>query len=113
MSVSAMADITGNWLSQKNEEGKQITVKIYNCGEQICGTITDIHNSDNKEIIGIEIIEDMKKKHDTYYRGGRIYAPDTEKWYNSKINVIDANTLKVSGCVAFICRDQVWTRTGS
>ncbi len=111
-SVPAFADITGNWLSEKNDEGKQISVEIYNCGENICGKITDVHNSENTSVIGTEIIEGMQKKSDTRYTGGRIYAPDTEKWYKSKIKVNDADTLKVSGCVAggIICRGQIWTR---
>ena len=111
-SFPAYADITGSWKSEKNEEGKQISVEIYNCGEQICGRITDVHNSENTQIIGTEIIEGMQQKSDTKYTGGRIFAPDTEKWYKSKIKVKDENTLKVSGCVAggIICRGQVWTR---
>jgi len=109
---SAFADITGNWLSEKNEEGKQISVEIFNCGEKICGKITAVHNSDNTSIIGAEIIKDMNKKSDTKYSGGKIFAPDTEKWYKSKISVKDTDTLKVSGCVAggLICRGQIWTR---
>lgn len=111
-SLPAFADITGSWKSEKNDEGKQISVEIYNCGDNICGRITDVHNSDNTKIIGTEIIEGMKQKSGTKYSGGRIYAPDTEKWYKSKIKVKDDNTLKVSGCVAggIICRGQVWTR---
>lgn len=112
LSFSAMADITGSWLSEKNDEGKQISVEIYNCGELICGKITDVYNSDNTSIIGTEIIEGMNKKSETKYAGGRIYAPDTEKWYKSKIKVKNEDTLKVSGCVAggIICRGQIWTR---
>jgi len=112
LSTSALADITGNWLSEKNEEGKQISVEIFNCGEKVCGKITAVHNSDNTSIVGSEIIKDMSKKTDTKYSGGKIYAPDTEKWYKSKISVQDADTLKVSGCVAggLICRGQIWTR---
>jgi len=112
VSTSALADITGNWLSEKNEEGKQISVEIFNCGEKVCGKITAVHNSDNTSIVGSEIIKDMSKKTDTKYSGGKIYAPDTEKWYKSKISVQDADTLKVSGCVAggLICRGQIWTR---
>ena len=110
VSLPAFADITGNWLSEKNDEGKQVSVEIFNCGEKICGKITEIHNSDKTTLIGKPIIENMNKKSDTNYSGGRIYAADEDKWYKSKIKVEDANTLKVSGCVAFICRSQIWTR---
>lgn len=111
-SVPAFADITGNWLSAKNDEGKQISIEIYNCGEKICGKITEVHNSNDTSIIGAEIVQNMKKKSDTKYSGGKIYAPDTDKWYKSKIKIKDENTLKVSGCVAggIICRGQIWTR---
>jgi len=112
VTLPAFADITGSWLSAKNDEGKQISVEIYNCGELICGKITAVHNSDNTSIIGTEIIENMAKKSDSKYSGGRIYAPDDEKWYKSKIKVKDENTLKVSGCVAVFCRSQIWTREG-
>ena len=110
VSLPAFADITGNWLSEKNDEGKQVSVEIFNCGEKICGKITDVHNSDKTSLIGKPIIENMNKKGDTSYSGGRIYAADEDKWYKSKIKAEDANTLKVSGCVAFICRSQIWTR---
>lgn len=112
VSLPALADITGSWKSEVNDEGKQISVEIFNCGEQVCGKVTDVHNSDNTSIIGTEIIEGMKKKSDKKYSGGRIYAPDTKKWYKSKIKVQDPDTLKVSGCVAggLICRGQIWTR---
>ncbi len=110
VSLPAFADITGNWLSEKNDEGKQVSVEIFNCGEKICGKITDVHNSDQTSLIGKSIIENMNKKSDKKYSGGRIYAADEEKWYKSKIVVEDANTLEVSGCVAFICRSQIWTR---
>ncbi len=109
-SLPAFADITGNWLSEKNDEGKQVSVEIFNCGEKICGKITEVHNSDNTSLIGKPIIENMNKKGDANYSGGRIYAADEDKWYKSKIKVEDADTLKVSGCVAFICRSQIWTR---
>lgn len=110
VSIPAFADITGNWLSEKNDEGKQVSVEIFNCGEKICGKITEVHNSDKTSLVGRPIIENMNKKGETNYSGGRIYAADEDKWYKSKIKVEDANTLKVSGCVAFICRSQIWTR---
>jgi len=54
----------------------------------------------------------MKKKSETSYKRGKIYAPDTKKWYKSKMTLQADDKLKVSGCVlgGVICRSQVWTR---
>ena len=43
------------------------------------------------------------------YSGGKIWAPDTDKTYRSKMT-LSGNALKVSGCVGPICRGQTWTR---
>ena len=43
------------------------------------------------------------------YSGGKIWAPDREKTYNSNMELSGRN-LEVSGCVLVICRAQSWTR---
>ena len=43
-SVPALAgDPTGVWTSEKNDEGKWITVTIAPCGSQMCGVISSVH----------------------------------------------------------------------
>ena len=41
---------------------------------------------------------------------GRIYNADNGKTYASDVSLVDARTLKVSGCVLFICGSEQWTR---
>ena len=41
---------------------------------------------------------------------GEIYNPEDGKTYDSEMEVIDADTVKVSGCVWFICKTQTWKR---
>ncbi|TWT23215.1 DUF2147 domain-containing protein [Luteimonas marina] len=64
----------------------------------------------DKPITGMEIIRGMKKDGDAY-AGGTILKPDEGKVYKSKMKLIDGGgKLEVSGCVAFICKSQVWLR---
>ena len=45
------------------------------------------------------------------YAGGTILKPDEGKVYKSKMELIEGGSkLEVSGCVAFICKSQVWLR---
>lgn len=63
-----------------------------------------------KPITGMEIIRGMKRDGDAY-AGGTILKPDEGKVYKSKMELLDGGgRLEVSGCVAFICKSQVWVR---
>ena len=46
-----------------------------------------------------------------HWADGKIFDSDHNKLYSSKLDLQDnGNDLKVSGCIAFICRGQVWHR---
>jgi len=63
-----------------------------------------------KPITGMEIIRGMKPDGDAY-SGGTILKPDEGKVYKSKMKLLEGgDKLEVSGCVAFICKSQVWVR---
>lgn len=102
----------GRWQSEPGETGGYILVDISMCGARLCGKIVDVKGNDNTSIIGSDIIKNMGKSGDGTYAGGTIWAPDTDKTYKSKMELTNANTLKVSGCVAggLICRGQTWSR---
>lgn len=109
--VPAFADITGNWKSASNENGEYIIVNIEPCGSSFCGDMVDT-NAPQREVIGTQIVQDMAPDGGDKYSGGRIYAPDTEKWYNGKLELLPDGQLKVAGCVlgGLICRSQNWAR---
>ncbi len=109
--VHAEGELTGLWNTEKSEKGAWLTVDIQPCGDKLCGTIVEAHEAKDNSIVGTEMIKGMKKKSDIAYSKGKIYAPDTMKWYNSKMKLNDGD-LKVSGCVfgGIICRSQTWTR---
>ena len=100
---------TGTWKTETGDSGAYLHVKIAPCGANICGTIVTVVNSDDTSSQGKPIIWDMQAKGNGSYSGGKIWAPDTDKTYRSKMS-LNGNALKVSGCVGPICRGQTWTR---
>ena len=44
------------------------------------------------------------------WNGGTVLDPENGKTYKSKIELLEARKLGMSGCIAFICRQQVWIR---
>ena len=107
---AALADpVVGTWKSQPGETGGYIHVDIAPCSGKICGTITKVVGNDNTSIVGKPIIWDMANNGNGKYSGGKIWAPDNDKTYRSKMQ-LNGNALKVSGCVGPICRGQTWTR---
>ena len=110
----AMADpVTGTWKTQPGDDGAYGLVRVSTCGAEICGTLGKGYDKSGKEIaspnIGKRMIWAMKPQGGGKYAGGKIWAPDRDKTYNSKMT-LSGNKLKVEGCVLGICRGQTWTR---
>lgn len=111
---SASADpIEGIWKTQPGDEGNFGHVQIAMCEDLICGTLIRAFDGEGEEIdsdnIGKNLVWAMKIQGNGRYRGGKIWAPDRDKTYKSKM-LLDGDVLSVSGCVLVICRDQTWTR---
>ncbi|WP_371226427.1 DUF2147 domain-containing protein [Roseovarius sp. 2305UL8-3] len=111
---AAFADpILGTWKTQPGDDGNYGLVTISKCGSQICGVLGQGFDSAGNKIdspnIGRKMIWDMNADGGGKYSGGKIWAPDRDKTYNSKM-ALSGNSLKVSGCVLGICRSQNWTR---
>lgn len=114
LATAASADpVSGTWKTQPGDDGAYGHVTVAPCGAAICGTISKAFNSSGQEIasdnIGKQMIWNMKPKGGGAYSGGKIWAPDRDKTYNSKMN-LSGNSLEVEGCVLGICRGQTWTR---
>ena len=86
-------------------------VEIKECDGKICGEMLKAFDSSDKEIdsknIGRNIILGMSPKKDGKYGGGKIWAPDEDKTYRSKMKLVSENDLKVSGCIAIICVSKI------
>lgn len=121
--AESSGDPRGIWLTEAGDA----RVHVSKCGEALCGTIvwlkqpldsaTGKPQVDDKNpnpslakrpIIGLNLFHNMKPSGDHW--SGRIYNADDGKTYASDVALIDGKTLKVSGCVLFICGSERWTR---
>jgi uncharacterized protein (DUF2147 family) len=109
------------WL---NDDHKGL-IRIAPCGRYLCGTIakvlnkspdapkTDIHNPDPKlrsrPILGMPVLTGFSGAGGSW-RGGRAYDPESGKSYRSYLELSPDGSLKVSGCILFICETKRWTR---
>ena len=124
--LSAASDtrsgIEGSWLT---DDGKAV-VTIRPCGPKMCGYIakvlnkdpsvptTDVKNADprlrGRPILGMSILTGFTPAGNVW-KGGRAYDPKTGRSYRSTLGLNGDGSLKVTGCVLFICQSQRWTRT--
>ncbi|ONF95447.1 hypothetical protein SPHI_23460 [Sphingomonas jeddahensis] len=116
--ANAAQPIAGRWIT---EDGSAI-VQVGPCGSSTCGRIaavlkqrsgaaaTDVNNPDAKlrsrAIVGMPILSGFSDAGDDWR--GRIYDPRNGKTYKSIVSRAADGTLKVKGCVAFICQTQTW-----
>lgn len=98
----------GLWQTQKSETGAWLDVRIAPCGQALCGTIANVHGA-SENLVGRRIISGMSPRSAGSWDGGTIWAPDEDKTYRSRM-ALEGNGLRVKGCIAFICRGQLWTR---
>ena len=110
----AAADpVEGVWKTQPSDKGDYAHVTVSTCGAQICGVLSQAFDSAgnplNSDKVGRKMRWDMQPNGQGAYSGGKIWAPDRDKTYRSKMT-LSGNVLSVSGCVGPICRGQDWTR---
>jgi len=121
--TSAPSDITGLWLT---DDSKGL-VQIEPCGAHMCGRIvkvldtrpdvpkTDSHNPDpklrNRPLTGLMTLWDFNRS-GLVWKDGRAYDPKSGKSYKSTLAKNPDGSLKVTGCVLFICESRRWTRGG-
>lgn len=121
------ADIAGAWKTIDDNSGKpRSIVRIDESGGQFEGVIEKLFSEPNedpnplcdkchgahrgKPILGMKIINQMKKVVDEY-KDGTIMDPDNGKFYNCKIWVEDGGKkLKVRGYIGPFYRTQTWLR---
>ena len=125
LSASAQSPV-GRWKTIDDETGrvKSIVEISQATNGTLSGRVVEVLQSDrgpnpvcdkcsgerrNKPITGMTILWDLKPDGNEW-AGGTILDPSNGKTYKSKAKMLDANRLEVSGCIAFICREQVWQR---
>ncbi|WP_284164475.1 DUF2147 domain-containing protein [Frigidibacter sp. SD6-1] len=113
---AAFADpVEGVWKTKPDDNGNFGHVQIAPCGAKLCGVLIKAFDSAGaekaSENVGKQIVWDMTANGDGSYGGGKVWAPDRDKTYKSKMS-LSGDTLSVSGCVlgGAICRASDWTR---
>ena len=122
VNLSSDEGIFGYWLTSGS------IVKIETCNNSICGeiatvfteegvdpkSILDENNKDKSKrerpIVGINILSDfsIEKSDQKIFKGGKIYDPRSGNTYKSNLYLNEDGTLKVEGCLAFICDGEEW-----
>jgi uncharacterized protein (DUF2147 family) len=92
----------GVWLTEE-KEGK---VRIEQCGANLCGYSVDKKTNQNGE----QVLINMKPGKDKW--SGRILDPTNGSTYDSTIDMMGTNALRVQGCAfgGVFCGGQTWTR---
>ena len=106
--------VHGTWQTKKDDNGNFGHIEVKACGAKICGTLVKSFGSNGKPMAspntGKRIIWDMVDQGGGNYGDGKIWSPDRDKTYSSKMK-LDGNALAVKGCVFGICRDGgTWAR---
>lgn len=107
--AAASADpVEGVWQTPLDDNGHFGHIRIAPCGASLCGTLIRAYDGKGHRIesanVGRQIVWDMQPMGDGRYGKGKVWAPDRDKTYNSKM-ALDGEYLAVSGCVIGICRD--------
>jgi uncharacterized protein (DUF2147 family) len=115
--------LEGSWLTDDHKG----VVRIAPCGDKLCGRIvqvldrtpgiprTDVNNPDKRlrsqPLVGLLTLTGFSRR-GAVWQGGRAYDPKSGKSYRSTLQLEPDGSLKVTGCVLFICEDRHWTRLG-
>jgi len=121
--AAAASSIEGLW---RTDDGKAV-VRIAACGQRMCGTIarvldtipdvptTDVNNPDpnrrNRPLVGLQILSGFTGG-PSEWTGGQAYDPKSGSSYKSSLRLNADGSLRVTGCVLFVCRSKRWTRAG-
>ncbi|MGB5821536.1 MAG: DUF2147 domain-containing protein [Saonia sp.] len=125
--IGVSQDIIGKWktIDDRTDKPKAI-VEIYEKNGSLYGKIDTILEKGrenakcikckgarkDKPIVGMRIIEGLKKSSDGEYKGKTLFDPEQAMTFRCKIwlNPKNSNELKVRGYLAFLYRTQTWLR---
>jgi len=122
LAVPSADSVIGTWHSPT----KNGIINIHKCGTSICGTLEsgddmkanpnakDVNNRDESQrgrpLKGIQMLSGFTWN-DGAWTGGKVYNPSDGGTYSGKITPVDANSLKLRGCIIWpACKTDVWTR---
>ena len=126
--ASAQNSPAGRWQTIDDDTGKpKSVVEIYRARDgNYAGKVVEIIDTSdgadplcdkcrgsnrNKPVKGMVILWGLKPDGPGKWSGGSVLDPENGKTYKSKIELREGGArLGMFGCIAFICRQQVWIR---
>lgn len=113
--TAAPGELSGTWVNPRGS----VKVKTGECGTDVCGWIVwanDQAMSDAREagvdkLVGTMLLKDYRTVSPDHWEG-HVYVPDMGGTYFSRMERLDPEHLKISGCVlgGWICKSQVWLK---
>jgi uncharacterized protein (DUF2147 family) len=114
--------IDGLWRSPS----QNALVQIYGCDAAVCGKLIDSDRIEANPIVaddknhtaalrarplkGLVFIDGFTGG-PTEWKGGSVYNPDDGGTYHGSMRLVDADTLKLTGCIIVpLCKSEVWKR---
>ena len=120
--AAAAPSVEGLW---RTDDGSAV-VEIAACGQQMCGRIarvlatgadvprTDVNNPDparrTRQLVGLLILSGFEARR-AAWEDGKAYDPKSGKSYDATLRLNTDGSLRVTGCVLFICQSVRWTRS--
>lgn len=110
--------VEGVWANPKGT----VQVRTGSCGDKLCGWIVwasakaqdDARKAGAQPLIGTALLRGYRADGSAQW-AGQVYVPDRKAEYVSTIKLVDAQTLRISGCIlgGLICKSQIWHRVPS
>lgn len=107
--------VHGTWINPK----RTVTVVTSPCGQLLCGTVVSAtpevqaiaKKAGAPPLVGTKLLRDYRQTGKDKWQG-KVFVPDRNASYYSTIKQINANQLKISGCIlgGLLCKSQVWSR---
>ena len=117
LAAAPVPGLAGDWVTAD----RSAVVRIGRCGATLCGRIVrilargaprnDARNPDRalraRPLVGVAVLTGFAPGG---AGDGRAYDPKSGRTYRARLRLDPGGTLRVTGCVAIICRSQTWTR---
>ncbi len=109
--AAAGTEVHGEWWTP----GFAARVRIEDCAGALCGRIVWLWDeaaraADGRPLVGRQVIDAMRADAPARWSGGQLHNPEDGRSYSGTLLLEAPHRLVVRGCIAFLCRSQVWRR---
>jgi len=103
-----LAPFLGQWWTP----GFGSRTQVERCDQTLCAKIVWLWDG-RAAGIGQTVLSDLKPDVSGGFSEGKAFNPEDGNTYSASVNLLGPNRMLITGCVLFICREQVWLRVRS